>query len=73
MLNVKNENQKYYMEVGYGDCYWDDGEEHFYSDSLEEMLEYADAFIDVEVAREMLEKEGKAYDGYEMWYIYYNN
>lgn len=73
MLNVKNENQKYYMEVGYGDDSWDDGEEHFYSDSLEEMLEYAEAFIDVEVAREMLEKEGKAYDGYEMWYIYYNN
>lgn len=72
MLKEKNEQQKYYMEVGYGDDYWDDGDEHFYSDSLEEMLEYAGAHIGVEVALEMLEKEGKAYDDYEMWYIYYN-
>lgn len=73
MLKEKNENQKYYMEVGYGDDYWDDGEDYFYSDSLEEMLEFVDAYIDADVAREMLENEGKAYDEYRMWYIYYNN
>lgn len=73
MLNVRNENQKYYMEVGYGDDYWDMGYDVFYSDSLEELLDEAGAQISAEKAIEMLEKEGKAYDGYEMWYIYYNN
>lgn len=69
LLNNENRNDfRYVLVIGYGDDYWDLGEDEFGFDSLEEMFDeiYTDLTFEEFAAR--MEKEGFCEDSDQMWY-----
>ena len=69
MMTTFNNNQRYFLAVGDGDDHWDLGEDHFWSDSLEELWEEIYTNLSFDEFVEMMTKEGFAQDGDEMWYV----
>lgn len=70
MMTTENNNQRYHLSVGYGDDYWDLGQDDYWSDSIEELFEEeicTDLSLDEIV--EMLNKDGYAQDDNGMWYL----
>ena len=64
-----NNNKKYLLAVGYGDYRWDDGEDHFLSDSLEELWEEINTDLSFEEFMQMMNEDGYAEDDEQMWYV----
>jgi hypothetical protein len=69
MMTTENNNQRYMLAIGYGDDYWDLGEDHYWSDSLEELFEEICTDLSFNEFVEMMNKEGYAQDEYQMWYV----
>lgn len=63
-------NCRYHLAIGYGDDYWDLGQDDYYSDSLEALWELMPGDLSLEELLEIMATEGYYEDpDYGMWYI----
>lgn len=69
MMTTVNNNQKYFLAIGYGDDCWDLGEEHFWSDSLEELWEEIYTNLSFDEFVQMMNEDGYVEDEDQMWYV----
>jgi len=69
MMTTVNNNQRYFLAIGYGDDYWDLGEDHFWSNSLEELWEEICTNLSFDEFVQMMDKDGYAEDENQMWYV----
>lgn len=65
-----NNNCRYHLAIGYGDDYWDLGQDDYYSDSLEALWELMPGNLSLEEFLAIMEAEGEYEDpDYGMWYV----
>ena len=69
MMTTFNNHQRYFLAIGYGDDYWGLGEDHFWSDSLEELWEKICTNLSFDEFVQMMDKDGYAEDEDQMWYV----
>lgn len=64
-------NCRFHLAIGYGDDYWDDGQDDYFSDSLEELWELMpENDLTLEKLTEIMATEGYYEDPeFGMWYI----
>lgn len=61
--------KKYKLHVGYGDEYWDLGEDEYSANTLKELWDEVPTELTIEEVQAMLEENGYAEDAEQMWYI----
>jgi hypothetical protein len=61
--------KKYRLQVGYGDYYWDLGEDEYFADTLEELWDEVPTNLTLDEVQTMLDEDGFAEDGDQMWNI----
>lgn len=71
MITETNNNQRYFLAIGYGDYEWDLGEDEYWSDSLEELWEEVSYYTNLSFDEfiRMMDEDGYAEDDEEMWYV----